>query len=60
MGERSYRGGERGGDGFGLGLSIAKQAVESVGGTIDVQSSLEGGTKVQIGLPDAPTSDDIL
>jgi signal transduction histidine kinase len=49
--ERFYRAGESGGEGFGLGLSIARQAVESLGGTIDVQASREGGTAVVLRLP---------
>lgn len=52
--ERFYRAGERGGEGFGLGLSIASQAVESLGGTLDVRTSPEGGTTVAFRLPKAP------
>jgi signal transduction histidine kinase len=48
--ERFYRGGERGGDGFGLGLSIAAHAVASLGGSLDITSSADG-TTVHIRLP---------
>jgi two-component system OmpR family sensor kinase len=37
--------------GAGLGLAIARQAVESSGGTIDVKSKLGRGTTVRIRLP---------
>ncbi len=49
--ERFYRGGERDRDGFGLGLSIAGQAIESLGGAIEVHPSAEGGTRVEVRLP---------
>ena len=37
--------------GAGLGLAIARQAVESSGGTIDVKSRLGEGTTVRMWLP---------
>ncbi len=37
--------------GNGLGLAIAKQAVEAHRGTIVIQSQLEQGTKIQVNLP---------
>jgi PAS domain S-box-containing protein len=49
--ERFYRAEGRGGEGFGLGLSIASQAVESLGGTIEVRASADSGTTVVIRLP---------
>jgi two-component system phosphate regulon sensor histidine kinase PhoR len=49
--ERFYRGGERAGDGFGLGLSIASQAVASLGGAIEVRAGLDGGTAVELHFP---------
>jgi two-component system phosphate regulon sensor histidine kinase PhoR len=48
--ERFYRAGARDGDGFGLGLSIALQAVEAVGGTLDVDSDDGSGTVARITL----------
>jgi signal transduction histidine kinase len=51
MVERFYRGDARAGDGFGLGLSIAAQAVDSLGGSLDFASSTEG-TTVKICLPE--------
>ena len=55
MFDRFYRGGERGGDGFGLGLSIAREAIERVGGAIEVQRSPGGGTVVELRLPALPS-----
>jgi signal transduction histidine kinase len=49
--DRFYRGGARDAQGFGLGLPIAKRAVESVGGTIGVRSEAGKGTTVTIRLP---------
>lgn len=49
--DRFFRNGDRDRDGFGLGLSIARQAVASLGGDIDVQSAAEGGTIVELRLP---------
>jgi signal transduction histidine kinase len=37
--------------GSGLGLAIVKRAVTSQGGTVDISSRPEGGTKVVISLP---------
>jgi signal transduction histidine kinase len=51
--ERFYRGERRGGGGFGLGLAIATQAVQAVGGSLDVQSERGRGTTVRIVLPAA-------
>ncbi|HKH29570.1 MAG TPA: ATP-binding protein [Gaiellaceae bacterium] len=48
--ERFYRAGARDGEGFGLGLSIALQAVEAVGGTLDVESDAGSGTTARITL----------
>jgi len=49
--ERFYRGGDRGGDGFGLGLSIASQAVQALGGNLEIASSGPGGTTMRVTLP---------
>jgi len=49
--DRFYRGGERSGEGSGLGLSIAKRAIERIGGSIAIESSIGNGTQVTISLP---------
>jgi PAS domain S-box-containing protein len=48
--DRFYRGGERGGDGFGLGLAIARQAVEALGGTVELVSRPGAGTRARVTL----------
>ena len=50
--ERFYRGAEQSG-GFGLGLAIAAQAVEMLGGTIAIDSAFGPGTTVRVTLPSA-------
>ena len=52
-GERFFRGGGSGAGGFGLGLSIARQAVEAMGGTLSIESERRVGTTVVIELPGA-------
>jgi signal transduction histidine kinase len=44
--------GERAGhaDGLGLGLAIARQAIELAGGTIELRAGLGGGTTVRVAL----------
>lgn len=42
--------------GFGLGLSIAKAVVDSVGGSINIESAPSRGTIVQVTLPSAVDS----
>jgi signal transduction histidine kinase len=37
----------------GLGLAIAKEAVEAIGGTIEIDSRPGAGTRVRIRLPSA-------
>ena len=37
--------------GNGMGLALAKKAVEYQGGTIEIESSPESGTKVALSLP---------
>jgi two-component system phosphate regulon sensor histidine kinase PhoR len=49
--ERFFRAGDE--SGFGLGLSIAKQSVEAVGGTLSVESTDGNGTLARISLPSA-------
>lgn len=46
------RGAQQGCDGAGLGLSIVKQLVEQMGGTIALQSAVGVGTRIQIVLPE--------
>jgi signal transduction histidine kinase len=41
------------GGGIGLGLAIAKEAIEGLGGTIELDSTLGTGTRVRIRLPSA-------
>lgn len=51
--DRFYRGRDRNGetDGFGLGLAIAKRAVERAGGRIDLRSAPGEGTRFTMVLP---------
>jgi two-component system, OmpR family, sensor histidine kinase VicK len=42
------------GEGFGLGLAIARDAVRTLGGDIEVDSAIRRGTTVRIRLPSAP------
>jgi PAS domain S-box-containing protein len=52
--DRFYRGpGEEGGAGFGLGLPITKEAVEALGGGIEIDSVPGEGTTARILLPAA-------
>jgi signal transduction histidine kinase/HAMP domain-containing protein len=51
--ERFYRAHDRDPGGFGLGLSIVRQAVVALGGTIDAHSAPGSGTRVRIQLPAA-------
>lgn len=47
-----YRSGNRmHGDGFGLGLSIARRALEKHGGSLTVENHPEGGLQVRLELP---------
>lgn len=48
--ERFYRG-SAAGEGFGLGLSIARQSVEAVGGSLELESAPGRGTTARIRLP---------
>lgn len=48
--DRFYRAGEPG-EGYGLGLSIARQAVEAVDGTLELESAAGRGTTARIRLP---------
>jgi PAS domain S-box-containing protein len=49
--ERFYRAGRRDSQGFGLGLSIARNAIEAIGGRIALESAEGAGTSVEIRLP---------
>ena len=49
--EQFYRGGNVTVSGSGLGLTIAKQIVESHGGRIEVRSTVGSGTEVDVTLP---------
>jgi PAS domain S-box-containing protein len=49
--ERFYRGSD--GDGFGLGLAIAADAVRAVGGELDLESEVGRGTIARVTLPAA-------
>jgi two-component system OmpR family sensor kinase len=48
--DRFYRGARRDVEGSGLGLAITKRAIERSGGTIDLQSDIEAGTRIAIRL----------
>jgi signal transduction histidine kinase len=48
--DRFYRGTERDGDGFGLGLAIVRDAVRALGGTVEIDSPAGGGTVVAVTL----------
>lgn len=57
--DRFYRGDSaRTGPGAGLGLSIAKELAEALGGTLAVESRLGAGTRFTINLP-APLSSSV-
>lgn len=49
--DRFYRGEQRGVPGFGLGLAIAKRAVERAHGTLSVHSTNASGSRFTIALP---------
>ena len=50
--DRFYRGqNEKGRPGFGLGLPITKEAVQALGGRVEIDSTLGQGTTARIVLP---------
>jgi signal transduction histidine kinase len=52
--DRFYRGpGEQRGAGFGLGLPITKEAVDAIGGRVEIDSVPGRGTTVRVVLPSA-------
>ncbi len=51
--ERFYRAGARGGEGFGLGLAIVREAVRALNGTVAIESEPGVGTVVRLTLPAA-------
>ena len=51
--DRFYSSGGRNTEGFGLGLAIAEEAIRVLGGTIELDSKQDAGTRVRIRLPSA-------
>jgi PAS domain S-box-containing protein len=51
--DRFYRAGERDRTGFGLGLAIVRQAVEALGGEVEVRRRASGGTAARVLVRDA-------
>ena len=52
--ERFERGGRSGGDGFGLGLAIVREAVTAIGGEVSLRPRRGGGTSALLRLPRTP------
>jgi two-component system sensor histidine kinase VicK len=48
--DRFFRAGDRGADGFGLGLSIAREVARAVGGSLEIETQATAGTTVRIRL----------
>jgi two-component system sensor histidine kinase VicK len=48
--DRFFRGGDRGADGFGLGLSIAREVARAVGGRLELETNPDVGTTVRLRL----------
>jgi signal transduction histidine kinase len=51
--ERFFRGGDRDAEGFGLGLSIAREVAHAVGGRLEIETLLGGGTTARMILRSA-------
>jgi two-component system OmpR family sensor kinase len=58
---RFYRGRDRGdeAEGFGLGLAIAKRAVERAGGTLTLSSEVGSGSRFTISIPRATRGESV-
>ena len=54
MTERFYRGRDVPSGGSGLGLAIARQLAEKWGGTLNVDSTMGEGTRIEVELDAAP------
>jgi signal transduction histidine kinase len=48
--DRFFRSGSRSADGFGLGLSIAREVAHAVGGRLEIQTAPAAGTTVRLRL----------
>jgi signal transduction histidine kinase/HAMP domain-containing protein len=46
--DRFYRGGNRDGDGFGLGLAIVRASVQALGGSVEIESEPDSGTTARV------------
>jgi PAS domain S-box-containing protein len=53
--QRFYRGGRRDRTGFGLGLAIAEQAAQALGGALELEAAPGGGTTARLVLPAGTT-----
>jgi signal transduction histidine kinase/HAMP domain-containing protein len=51
--DRFYRTNGRDAEGFGLGLSIVREAVTALGGTVEIQSAPGRGTRARMKIPSA-------
>jgi NtrC-family two-component system sensor histidine kinase KinB len=54
--ERFYRGGSRDRSGFGLGLAIVEQAMQALGGQVELETAPDAGTRVRLTLRAAGTA----
>ena len=52
--ERFFRSGDRDADGFGLGLSIAREVAHAVSGHLEIETRVGGGTTARMLLQRAP------
>jgi signal transduction histidine kinase len=48
--DRFFRVGGRGADGFGLGLSIAREVAHALGGELEIETRPSAGTTVRLRL----------
>ena len=56
--DRFYRRENGGGDGFGLGLAIVREAVQALGGVVELESAPGRGTTVRVMLAAAQSEDE--